>query len=260
MKRRFDFTQLALYALWGIAIGILVASIVFCCGDVLAPDIVDSDCIEETTSCSLSTTNTTTTDITTTETTTAESATEMSSDSTMITTDSSTLFTSQLSSSTTNTTRTTLTSTVTTTATSETIQNTSSATLNSSESSMAEETTIISDSSSEGTTYLGSFRGTYYRGSENPCKGGSGRTLIDCACGNGEVKGSIACRFIYANYGYDVGGRTKVYIDAPDYPSMTGWYYVDDCCASYSVVDFYYPDYSTCPFRASGVISVKLYI
>jgi hypothetical protein len=109
-------------------------------------------------------------------------------------------------------------------------------------------------------TCLGNFRGTYYRGNGDPCRGGSGRTLINCNVGNGEVKGSVACRYIYANYGYSVNGRTKVYIEVPSYPSMTGWYYVDDCCASYSVIDFYYNNYSTCPFRNAGVISCKLYI
>lgn len=109
---------------------------------------------------------------------------------------------------------------------------------------------------------LGTYRGTYYRGSTNPCRGGSGRTLIDCAYGSvaAGVKGSVACRYIYANYGYNVNGRTKVYIESDNYPSLNGWYYVDDCCASYSVIDFYYPNYGNCPFRNAGVISVRMYI
>ena len=108
-------------------------------------------------------------------------------------------------------------------------------------------------------TYIGSFRGTYYRGNTNPCNGGSGRRLIECASG-GEIRGSIACRYIYQTYGYNYNGRTTVYIEVPSYPSMDGWYYVDDCCASNSVVDFYYPNYSACPFQRAGVISVNLYI
>ena len=109
---------------------------------------------------------------------------------------------------------------------------------------------------------LGTYRGTYYRGSTNPCRGGSGRTLIDCAYGapSAGIKGSVACRYIYANYGYNVDGRTKVYIESDNYPSLNGWYYVDDCCASYSVIDFYYPNYGNCPFRNAGVISVRMYI
>lgn len=109
-------------------------------------------------------------------------------------------------------------------------------------------------------TYLGNFRGTYYRGDVNPCRGGSGRTLISCAYGSGSIKGSVACRYIYSHYGYNVNGRTTVYIESDSYPSLNGWYYVDDCCASNSVVDFYYPNYSSCPFRNAGVISVRLYI
>ena len=109
-------------------------------------------------------------------------------------------------------------------------------------------------------TYLGNFRGTYYRGDVNPCRGGSGRTLISCAYGSGSIKGSVACRYIYSHYGYNVNGRTTVYIESDSYPSLNGWYYVDDCCASYSVVDFYYPNYSECPFRIDGNISVRLYI
>lgn len=109
-------------------------------------------------------------------------------------------------------------------------------------------------------TYLGNFRGTYYRGEVNPCRGGSGRTLISCAYGSGSIKGSVACKYIYSHYGYNVNGRTTVYIESDDYPTLNGWYYVDDCCASNSVVDFYYPNYSECPFRIAGNISVRLYI
>lgn len=109
-------------------------------------------------------------------------------------------------------------------------------------------------------TLLGTYRGTYYRGDTNPCRGGSGQTLIDCAYGSGGIKGSIACKYIYANYGYNINGRTKVYLESDAYPSLNGWYYVDDCCASYSVIDFYYPNYGNCPFRRDGVISVRMYI
>lgn len=109
-------------------------------------------------------------------------------------------------------------------------------------------------------TLLGTFRGTYYRGDTNPCRGGSGQTLIDCTYGAAGVKGSVACKYIYANYGYNVNGRTKVYLESDAYPSLNGWYYVDDCCASYSVIDFYYPNYGNCPFRIDGVISVRMYI
>lgn len=126
----------------------------------------------------------------------------------------------------------------------------------------AESTSSIETEQSEAPslTYLGNFRGTYYRGEVNSCRGGSGRTLISCASGSGNIKGSVACRYIYSHYGYNVNGRTTVYIESDSYPSLNGWYYVDDCCASYSVVDFYYPNYSECPFRNAGVVSVRLYI
>lgn len=128
------------------------------------------------------------------------------------------------------------------------------------ESSLIEETIVTT--AAPQLRCLGTYRGTYYRGSTNPCRGGSGRTLIDCTYGapSAGIKGSVACKYIYANYGYNVDGRTKVYIESDNYPSLNGWYYVDDCCASYSVIDFYYPNYGNCPFRNAGVISVRMYI
>lgn len=106
---------------------------------------------------------------------------------------------------------------------------------------------------------IGTFKGTYYSGKSVPCKGGSGRTLINCNT-SGNIKGSVACRAVFNSYGYNMNGRTKVWIECSGMPSMTGWYYVDDCCGSGSVVDFYYHKNSNCPFRQSGVISVKVYI
>lgn len=109
--------------------------------------------------------------------------------------------------------------------------------------------------------YLGDFKGTYYRGDVNPCPGGSGRMLIDCATGGVGVKGSVACRYVWSNYGYSYcGSRTVVRIEVPSHPEMNGMYYVDDCCASNSVVDFYYPDYSKCPFQYDGVVSCRVWV
>lgn len=98
------------------------------------------------------------------------------------------------------------------------------------------------------------MKGTYYTaggcGHSVPCKGGSDRTLIDCNYGNGEVKGSVACRYVWSNYGYNYNGkRTMVYLEVNERPDMNGYYYVDDCCGSYSVVDFYYDYGSNCPFQ-----------
>jgi hypothetical protein len=127
-------------------------------------------------------------------------------------------------------------------------------------------TQMITEKASEtpnskgGLTCLGSFKGTYYSGKSVPCKGGSGRTLINCTTSSSGIKGSVASRYVYRKYGYKKGGRTKVWIECSGMPSMTGWYYVDDCCGANNVIDFYYLRNSNCPFRKSGVISVKVYI
>ena len=117
-----------------------------------------------------------------------------------------------------------------------------------------------SGSSKSNLKLLGSFKGTYYAGKKAPCKGGSGRTLIDCSVHGQGVKGSIACKAVYNKYGYNKNGRTKVYVEVSGVPSMSGWYYVDDCCGSNNVVDFYYYRNGNCQFRKSGVVNVKVYI
>lgn len=108
-----------------------------------------------------------------------------------------------------------------------------------------------------GTAYCGSFKGTYYAYG-GARRGGSGRQLIDCSCGDGTVKGSIASRYFYSNYGYNYNGkRTMVYLEVAGYPQMNGYYYVDDCCGSYSVIDFFYIYNSNCPFQYAGVTGVS---
>lgn len=113
------------------------------------------------------------------------------------------------------------------------------------------------------TLVMSGCRGTYYgpEYSSRTIKGGSTRTLIDCSTG-GEVKGSIASYFLYNKYKYNRNGRTTVYLVVNDYPEMTGYYYLDDCCASYlnTTIDFYYSYASNVPFRNAGVISVDCYI
>jgi len=122
-------------------------------------------------------------------------------------------------------------------------------------------TTTTTKSSSNGLTSLGSFKGTYYSGKSVPCKGGSGRTLIDCSTGGNGVKGSVASKLVYQNYGYKRNGeRTKVYLEIAEHPSMNGWYYVDDCNAVTSIIDFYFYYNKNCPFQKAGVVSVKAYI
>ena len=99
----------------------------------------------------------------------------------------------------------------------------------------------------------GTFRGTYYHGEVNPCPGGSGRMLEDCAPKDSEMKGSVACRAIQETYGYHVNGRTRVYLELQQYPEMNGWYWVDDACLYYDNIDFYFVNYSDCPWYNDGI-------
>lgn len=124
--------------------------------------------------------------------------------------------------------------------------------------------------SNDGMTYIKHFsRGTYYTG----WGGGSGRTLIDCLYGNGEIKGSVASYYLWRTYGYNYNGqRTKIYVEVSGYPSMSGFYYLDDCSANYGywagsrwvdpddVIDFYYYSNSNCQFQNQGVVEVDIYI
>lgn len=113
-----------------------------------------------------------------------------------------------------------------------------------------------------GTTYVKNFsRGTYYAYG-GPRKGGSGRQLIDCSQGDGTVKGSIASSYLYNNYGYNYNGkRTMVYLEISGYPSMAGYYYLDDSDAGNpNVIDFFYLYNSNCQFQYQGVVSVDCYI
>lgn len=110
-------------------------------------------------------------------------------------------------------------------------------------------------------TYVKKFtRGTYY------CygcakNGGSGRALIECNTTN-QIKGSIASSYLYKAYGYKYsGGRTIVRLEIDGYPSMNGYYYLDDSDAGNpNVIDFYYVYASNCPFRNQGVVQVNCWI
>lgn len=173
--------------------------------------------------------------------------------------------TTETTTTTTNTTTTTTTetTTMTTTTTSETTttEETTTTTTTTATDTMITTTEYIDPEpkgvSKDNLKLLGTFKGTYYSGGT---KGGSGRRLIDCKSGGYDVKGSVACRYVYEKYKYNLNGRTKVYIECASVPSMSGWYYVDDCCGSRSVVDFYYSSNSRCQFKNAGVISVKIYI
>ena len=124
-------------------------------------------------------------------------------------------------------------------------------------------TTVSTEASSEVSKekrYLGTFKGTYYAGKSVPCKGGSGRTLIDCTVGGNGVKGSVASRYAYEKWGYKAnGGRTKLYLEIKGHESMNGWYYVDDCNAVSSIIDFYFYKNSNCPWQKAGVVEVRCY-
>lgn len=151
---------------------------------------------------------------------------------------------------TTTTTTTTSTCTTTTTVLSTTVTTTTETT-----------TTTTAYDFKERLIDYGYFTGTYYHGQYyNPCPGGSGRMLEDCTPKSDEIKGSVACRRIQEEYDYWVNGRTKVYLEIVENPEMDGWYWVDDACESYSVVDFYFINYSDCPWQGQLNRTVHLWM
>lgn len=127
-------------------------------------------------------------------------------------------------------------------------------------------TTTTQKKESNNMDLVGTFKLTYYiptsKQNPNTLVGGSGRKLIDCSVGDGTVKGSVACRAVYEKYGYKYNGkRTMIYLDVPNFKSLTGYYYVDDCCGGKSTVDIYYNSKNNCPFKNIGVIrGAKCYI
>lgn len=121
------------------------------------------------------------------------------------------------------------------------------------------QTTPASDNIKDKLTYIGMFVGTYF-GDETPLNGGSGRELIDCSPSEGITHGSVASKYVYENFGYNVGGRTKIWIEFSGLDEMNGWYTVDDCNADAAIIDFYFADYSTCPWQNDGTIAVNVWI
>ena len=109
-------------------------------------------------------------------------------------------------------------------------------------------------------------RGTYYPGWEGygstQIYGGSGRLLMDCSIKDDEIKGSVACKYIQEKYGYNYnGGRTIVYLDIPELPDMSGFYFIDDSCLRYDTIDFYFTYKANCPFENQGVLTnISCYI
>lgn len=140
--------------------------------------------------------------------------------------------------------------------TTETTMTTSENAVNSSETITFTEVTDVTDTMS----YLGSFAADYYSGNTVPCCGGSGRMLVSSYEKDDWYKGSVASRYIYEQYGYYLNEKTMVYCEFPDYPRLNGWYSVDDCNSDSGIFDFYYADYTTCPWQNDGVTKVEVWI
>lgn len=158
------------------------------------------------------------------------------------------------------TTTTITTTTMTTTTVTTTTTCTTSTTVTTVTTTTEETTTTTTTDMKESLTYLGSFTGTYFKGETDPCNGGSGRILIPCVIKDDTYKGSVASKFVFNSYGYELNGKTMIYIEFPSMPDLNGWYSVDDCNADPSIIDFYFPDYSKCPWQQDGVIQCVAWI
>lgn len=113
---------------------------------------------------------------------------------------------------------------------------------------------------------VGVFKLTYYTPTKNQnpngLKGGSGRTLLDCSTTSSGVMGSVASKSIVMGvkgiipkYGYSYKGKqTTIYMDVPNFPELSGYYFVDDCSGGDYIVDLYYSNKNNCPFKNQGVI------
>lgn len=201
----------------------------------------DTDAVTETTTCVTTTTEEETTTCSTTTTTTSST----------VATTSTTSYTTETQTQTTTSETTTETSRQTTTTEETTNTYTIMTTCEAVETTATEQGQM---------TYLGNFTGMYYKGETYPCNGGSGRMLVSCYEKIDSYKGSVASKFIYYNYDYNMNGKTMVYIEFEKYPQLNGWYSVDDCNEDQNVVDFYFADYSTCPWQTAGVTPVSVWI
>lgn len=145
--------------------------------------------------------------------------------------------------------------------TTTTVTTTCSTTVNTTVTSVSESTTAetVTDFR-DAMTYLGDFTATYYKGDSVPCYGGSGRMLVSCYEKDEWYKGSVASRWVYGQYGYELNGKTTVYIEFDYYPRLNGWYSVDDYNADPGIIDFYFADYATCPWQNDGVTGCRVWI
>ena len=151
--------------------------------------------------------------------------------------------------------------TVTEATTTESETTSESATMSTSTATTVTSSKSVKTEEDEKLAFLGKFKGTYYAGKTVPCKGGSGRTLIDCTVGSNGIKGSVASRYAYEKWGYKAnGGRAKLYLEIKGYELMNGWYWVDDCNAVSSIIDFYFYKNANCPWQKAGVVEVKAYV
>ena len=226
---------------------ILVLGILFAFGKRVENDYQQS---QETTTTTI---DTTTTSLTTT---TTMALTTTPSTSTSITT------TTTENTSITETTITLATTTTTTTETTTTTAAIITTTATTTTTTFNETTTTIITTTSNFNFVKTFSRGTFYAYG-CPKKGGSGRDLIDCSVGDGDIKGSIASRYLYEKYGYLYNGeRSKFYLEIEGYEQMNGYYYLDDSSApgNDEVIDFFYIHECNCPFMTQGVVKVNCYI
>lgn len=113
-----------------------------------------------------------------------------------------------------------------------------------------------------GKQFVGTFQGTYYVYPQGT-HGGSGRELIDCSIGNGEVKGSISSRSLFNQFKYNINGRTMVYIESESCKSLCGYYYLDDSTREdvLGVIDFFYNCEENSPFCGIGrLYDINVYV
>ena len=65
----------------------------------------------------------------------------------------------------------------------------------------------------------------------------------------------IGVKGIIPKYGYSYKGKqTTIYMDVPNFPELSGYYFVDDCSGGDYIVDLYYSNKNNCPFKNQGVI------
>lgn len=234
-------------------IGIIVAAICIIMLNVLVwCTVVETVRLEQNNEADVVTETTTCVTTTTEEETTTLSATTTSSTETIT---SATSYTAK-----TQTETTTLETTTETARQTMTVEETTSAYTTPTTHEVTETKTTEQTAAQSQMTYLGQFTGMYYKGSTYPCNGGSGRMLVSCYEKTDSYKGSVASKFVYYNYDYNVNGKTMVYIEFEKYPQLNGWYSVDDCNEDQKIVDFYFADYSTCPWKTDGITTINVWI